>query len=330
MSKKTKKDPPILIIKLDEINIDPYTPLRRTQSKYKVKIEQFINQLLGLDAIKMYNSIMNHNYSTARGYSVEEEIGREIIISAFYQNEIISHSISICTEEFYNYLYELHVASYSGAARSLRYILEMAVEACEFQTDPSRIKFNDLKNIVQSEKGAISFVKYHNLWISFMERYKIYEDSKKLAPTFAEIVNKLNSRQLFKEDLNVNLEIKQFYEKLSDYVHPDYIKIESYLRTNKKPYPIFNEEEFMIMYNYGLAILDLIEFLYIQTTAHYHDKESGKMLLKEYSEGVTIDGRKRNYFMKLPHIKKLSGSISWQFRLKKKKITIRSRTSSMS
>lgn len=155
---------------------------------------------------------MNHNYSTARGYSVEEEIGREIIISAFYQNEIISHSISICTEEFYNYLYELHVASYSGAARSLRYILEMAVEACEFQTDPSRIKFNDLKNIVQSEKGAISFVKYHNLWISFMERYKIYEDSKKLAPTFAEIVNKLNSRQLFKEDLNVNLEIKQFYE----------------------------------------------------------------------------------------------------------------------
>jgi hypothetical protein len=113
-----RKHQPVLIIKLDEIIIDPCSPLKKTRSKYKQKIEQFSNQLLGLDLIRMYNDIMNHNYSTAKGFD-KNEIGKQLIINAFSQNEIIFHTISICIEEFYNYLYELHISSYSGAARSL-------------------------------------------------------------------------------------------------------------------------------------------------------------------------------------------------------------------
>jgi hypothetical protein len=193
----------------------------------------------------------------------------------------------------------------------------MAVEACEFQTDPSRIRFNDLKNVIQSEKDTLSFNKYHNLWISFLEQYKTYENSKRSAPTFAEMVHKINARQLFEEAPEINTEIKKLYEKLSDYVHPDYLKIESYMLTNRKPYPIFDEKGFITLYNYGLEVLDLVEFLYIVTIANYHSV-SGKQLITEYSEAVIIDGRKKNFFMNLPHIKKLSGSASWQFRLKRK------------
>lgn len=297
--------------KIDET---PYTPLRRTRKICIDKIFDFMNYIASLWII--YVHIRTNLISIISKLDIYKDVYKtnfeSILNEYFKKNEIISSSLLLCINEFANYLYELQVGTYSGAARTLRYILETAIDACEFQTDKKRLRINDLINKATSKDDIKSFLEYNNSQIAFLERYKIYEKTKRIAPTFRELINELNSREIFSESPKISDTFKQLYEKLSDYVHPSLKKIESHIKKPKMLLPNYIEEEFFNIYELSLQVIDVVQFLFIKTLYYYNNFKNGKDFLNDLSKNIKIQSSLKNYFLVLPYTKKLSKNIKWE------------------
>jgi hypothetical protein len=81
--------------------------------------------------------------------------------------------MQLCINEFYVFLSELQTATYNVSARSLRYILETALDACDFQSDVNRPNLSRYMNAL--ENGIFErYLMHNNAWTSFIERYRIY------------------------------------------------------------------------------------------------------------------------------------------------------------
>ena len=61
-------------------------------------------------------------------------------------NEVVTPTMRLCVASSIFFITELQTAGYNGAARTLRCMLETAVEACEFQTQENRPTYDLLKN----------------------------------------------------------------------------------------------------------------------------------------------------------------------------------------
>jgi len=210
------------------------------------------------------------------------------LLSILQRNEVLTPTMGLCANEFSTFMSELQACAYDGAARTLRCILETAVEACEFQTEEQRptakTLLDELTPLFASKKkrdDATLFITGHNAWVAFLERYRTYEKSKRIAPTFKELVNDLNSRQLFSEAPKISDELKCTYEILSDYVHPSSSKFERAIKGKHELELTFNPKDFDIILDLGKRILDTIQFLYIVTIAHFLNYKTGREFLKE-------------------------------------------------
>jgi len=239
-------------------------------------------------------------------------------------NEVLTPTLFLCIKEFYDFLSELQVAAYDGAARTLRCILETATEACEFQTEDNRATCTNLMEkyyAVVSSRGRKRFERLlvdYNAWVAFMERYRLYEKTKRIAPTFKELVNNLKSRELFQEAPKASDEFKNIYEKLSDYVHPSSTKFADMIEKKKRPsFRSFKAKEFDTIWELGLKTLDLVQFLYIKSIAYFFDFKNGKDFLKDLSKRQIFSTKiAADFFLSLPFSKRLSSRVKWRIEKK--------------
>lgn len=235
--------------------------------------------------------------------------------------------MDLCINEFMIFLSELQAAGYMGAARTLRRILETAVEACDFQTERDRLTFEKLlkehsllANLSKRERKLDSLLSKHNAWASFMERYRIYERTKRIAPTFKEQVNSLNSRQIFQETPKISDELKRTYEILSDYVHPSSAKFEKAMEKTHGPFFLlsYDPEKFDTMYELGVVTFDMIQFLYLISMAFFFDFKTTDEFLKDLAKRVEFKRKQEASFLMLPFSRHLSEGINWRVAKEKK------------
>ena len=239
-------------------------------------------------------------------------------------NEVLTPTLFLCINEFYDFISELQVAAYGGAARTLRCILETATEACEFQTEDNRATCASLMveyySVVSSrgEKNLERLLVDYNAWVAFLERYRIYEKTKRIAPSFRELVNNLKSRELFREAPKASDELKNIYEKLSDYVHPSSSKFADMIEEKKRMHVrSFEAKEFDTIWELGLKVLDLVQFLYIESMGHFFDFKNGKDFLKDFSGLVVFSSKSdTDFFLSLPFSKQLSRGVKWRIEKK--------------
>lgn len=153
-----------------------------------------------------------------------------------------------------------------------------------------------------------------------MERYKIYEQTKRIAPSFKELVNRLNSRELFQETPQIVDAMKMTYEELSDYVHPSFTRIEKRsLKGKAFISPRFDSGNFNVIFELGLKTLDIVQFLYIKSMSHFFDYKNAKEFLRDTSQYFGLPMEIANLFLTLPFSSKLSEGIRWHLIQKKRK-----------
>ena len=153
----------------------------------------------------------------------------------------------------------------------------------------------------------------NNSWSAFIERSRLYEDNKRIAPSFKEIVNRLRSRGIFSESPQMEEKIKKVYEFLSDHVHPSTIRIEDQL-AGKARRPIeYDPDEFKVIYDLGLNILDMVTFLYIKSGAHYRNFADSMKFVEQIAGGIDLDAKFEDSFLKLPYSTQFSRNLKWTF-----------------
>jgi len=296
----------------------PYMSLRETRKKRKEKVGVITYNIGSLAFWLFYMGI----YGLVRVYEHAESDERDSLVSFLFCNEVMQPTIRFCLQEFYVFVMELQVAAYSGAARTLRCILETAVDACEFQSSVKRptldmlLKEYDLvKQAPDKPKKMTKFMMKHNAWISFLERYRIYEEIKRIAPSFKELVNRLNSREFFKEDPYIPRSLKATYERLSDYVHPSSEKIESLMMKSGVSFaPRFSPKIFDVIYELGIKILDMVQYLYVKSISQFYGHKSAKSFIKDFAKSMEADPEFVDSLAKLPHLAKLTKGVMWKIR----------------
>jgi hypothetical protein len=294
----------------------PYTPLRTTRKHREKEINEFLNHVAGLNVLAFFLSFGNWSrFSAVMSHQLESRNKERKRISDFdpiRYSEVLVPTMLLCINEFVAFLSELQTAAYSGAARTLRYALELATAACEFQTDPRRLTFEDVVKIC-SKENWIQFMMNNNAWSAFIERSRLYEDNKRIAPSFREIVNRLRSRGILAEGPQMEENIKKAYEFLSDYVHPSTIRIEDQL-TGKARQPIeYDPDEFKVIYDLGLNVLDIVTCLYIKSGAHYQNFADAVRFVEQIAGGLELDAKFEDAFLKLPYSAKFSENLKWTF-----------------
>lgn len=306
-----------------ELPETPYGPIRKTRKHRKNKINEFLDYLSGFcmfpDSIRTYSPlqiVLNNPKIRKLYFRQKRPLSFVDFVSLLSYNEVMSPTMELCINEFLVFLSELQIAGYSGAARTLRYILETAVEACEFQTQGNRPTFgllltehSSFATLPKKKRKLHSLLLKYNAWTAFMERYKIYKKTKRIAPTFREEVNNLNSRQLFQEAPHVSEELKNTYEVLSDYVHPSSAKFESAIEHKKPSLPRFDPKEFDIIYELGLKTLDIVQFLYLESMAFFFDFKTGKKFLEHYARLYRFPSKRGTLFLKLQFSRHISEGI---------------------
>ena len=140
-------------------------------------------------------------------------------------------------------------------------------------------------------------------------RYQTYEKSKENCANFKELVNDLNSRQLFSEAPQISDELKCIYEILSDHVHPSSMKFEKAISGKRRLGPRFNHKDFDTILELGKRTLDAVQFLYIVTIAHFLEFKTGREFLKDIAG--TSKAPPLSFFS-LPFSKRISRGITWK------------------
>jgi len=308
----------------------PYAAIKATRKNRKEKIDDFMAYLTVLSFFPLNIKIFFPLYIVVNkpklmkfyfGKKKPQRTYSDELNSLLSYNEVMSPTADLCMDEFVVFLSELQIAGYSGAARTLRYILETAVEACEFQTERDRPTFGMLvkehisfaTRSKKNRKLRSLFIRY-NAWASFIERYKIYEKTKRIAPSFRELVNNLNSRQIFDEAPLISNELKATYNVLSDYVHPSLTKFEKIKEKEGLPHGFsrFNSKEFDTIYELGVKTLDIVQFLYLKSIAFFFDFKTVKEFLRDLAELVSFKSKRENTFLTLPFSKRVSNGIQWR------------------
>lgn len=295
----------------------PYGVIRKTRKERKSKIVQLFNFLAGFNFLHIILSLDLIFLLEKKG--VKAKADHDSLQTIFRYNEVMTPTISSCINEFLIFISELQVGAYSGGARTLRCMLETAVEACDFQFDSNRSSYEtlveDFKSHVrkpQRKEKLRSFMMEHNAWASFMERYKVYEQAKRIAPSFKELVNRLNSREVFREVPQIVDEMKRTYERLSDYIHPSSSRIEKQMERKTELVPHFSSEDFDAIYELGLKTLDMVMFLYIKSISHFLNFNNTKGFISHMHQAMRIPQKLTGSFLALPYSKKLTGGIKWK------------------
>jgi hypothetical protein len=291
----------------------PYTPLRATR-KYKGKeIAEFGNHIVALYTLALFLSLSSWRIFAGKTSGHPKSVRERIRdIEPLRYSEILVPTLHLCVDEFVAFLSELQTAAYSGAARTLRYTLELATAACEFQTDPHRLTLEDVVGIC-AKKNWIEFMMNNNAWSAFIERSRLYEDTKRIAPTFKELVNRLASRGIFEENPQMAIDIRKAYEFLSDHVHPSTARIENQL-AGKERRPIeYDPDQFKVIYDIGIKILDMVTCLFIESGSRYRNSPDAKEFVREMSAGMMLDAKLEETFLKLPYSAEFSRDLKWSF-----------------
>ena len=299
----------------------PYGAIRKTRKERGKIIDEFWEYftdflILGLIAamspVRIFFKSHNKDFPKLRKKAVND------LLTTLQHNEVLTPTMRLCANEFYTFMSELQACAYNGAARTLRCILETAVEACEFQTEEYRPIGKTLvselaPSLASQKKGeeGISFMIRHNAWVAFPERYRTYEKSKRIAPTFKELVNDLNSRELFNEAPKICDELKCIYEILSDYVHPNSVKFERAINGKYELNLIYNPKDFDIILELGRRTLDAVQFLYITTIARFLNYKTGREFLKDPAMRALVFS-KRTTRTSLPFSGHILGGITWR------------------
>jgi hypothetical protein len=247
----------------------------------------------------------------------------EALFSLLRHNEVITPTLFLCLKESLSFLYELQSSIYSGAARTLRCILETAIEACEFQSQKHRPKLMEIiegfppdkmKELKEEEKirELRSLLGKYNAWISFKESYVIHEQTKRIAPSFVERVNRLKKREFFSDSPKISDDIKTTYETLCDYVHPSSERIEHHMENYGTFVPRLNSEDFAKINELSLKTFDIVQFIYIKAMAHFLGFEDAKKFLEELWMSIETPKKIPASFLKHPHVSKLSQNIIWE------------------
>jgi len=299
----------------------PYKTLRKTRNERKEKIEELFEHLTGFHIFVVLGAAMGLKKA------VEGLVGTKVawkkrfdeLIFIIKQNEVITHSISMCTSEFMTFAYELQTGAYAGSARTLRWILENALKACEFQTNPTRpvvslliSKYKSVIGAKTKKKQVRLFMSQQNAKLAFLERLKVYEETKRIAPSFKELINKLRQREIFKHAPELVDELKRNYSMLSDHVHPSVSHIAEHVEKRKPLTPKFDAQEFDSIHTLGLKILDMTEFLFIEALSHYFDFEDSKNYLKSVHDMIATPSGLATTFLKFPFTRKLTRGITWR------------------
>lgn len=308
----------------------PYGVIRKTRKNRKDKIQDFIAYLTVLSFFPLNMKIFFPLYTVFNkpklkkfylGKKRPQRTHDDELYTLLSYNEVMSPTADLCMDEFVVFLSELQVAGYSGAARTLRYILETAVEACEFQTERNRPTFGMLvkehisfATLSKKKRKLRSLFIRYNALASFIERYKIYEKTKRIAPSFRELVNSLNSRQIFEEVPLVSDELKVTYSVLSDYVHPSLTKFEKIMEKEGSPHGFsrFSSKEFDTIYELGVKTLDIVQFLYLKSIAFFFDYKTVKEFLRDLAKLVSFKSKREISFLALPLSKRVSEGIQWR------------------
>ena len=290
----------------------PYSVIKQSRKACKDQLDVLFKHLGALGFLTAYTQIARI-FAPTIAKKLEAKIWTEFID----QNEILTPTMRICEGELQGTVYELLAGVYSGAARTLRYVLEIAVEACVFETDIGRPTYKNLTDEYRSSttgKGIVSRIRpliRYNLWASFTERYNIYEQTKRIAPSFAEQVNVLNSRQLFQESPEVQSELKKIYETLSNYSHLSLYQIERALRKREPLQPRFDSRQFETVYQLALRVLDVIQFIYVKSISHFYGHQSATSFLRDLSLKIQIPKDDIDSFLRLPFCSRLAEGITW-------------------
>lgn len=305
----------------------PYSVIRRSRKEREKEIDQFLDYVGGLCVFPIAASIgfplsIYLRNRKEKHVTLSTKATTDLLDLPSY-NEVMSPTIRLCASELMVFLAELESGGYNGAARTLRCVLETATEACEFQTERNRPtaralmeEYTSLLASRKKKRETRAFLMKNNAWVAFLERYRVYEKSKRIAPTYKELVNNLNSRQLFREAPKIYDELKAIYEILSDYVHPSSLKFERAIDQKSNINLNFSPKDFDTILELGKRTLDVIQFLYIVAMAHFFEFEAGRDFLQSMAESHRIRAINKGQtldipFLSLPFSKQLSQGIPW-------------------
>lgn len=324
-TKRTKKG--FSITAIYRIPETPYGVIRKTRKSRVKEISEFHGYLTDFYALNLCSGTTLPLIIGAEALKdLKVKLSKTTLLDYFSvsnYNQIMIPTVVLCINEFNAFINELQCGSYNGAARTLRCILETAIEACEFQTEPQRPTCKTLMEEYLSQykdklkKKKKSFFIKNNAWAAFSERVKTYEKSKRIAPTFRELVNNLNSRQLFNEAPPQAFdELKQLFEILSDYVHPSSVKFEKAIEKKTPMLPSLSLDDFDKTYELGKKTLDLTLYVYAKTMAHFFDFKTGKDLLQVLASHIVVTKKTTPPLFSLPHSSLMSSGIKWSIKQK--------------
>lgn len=315
----------------------PYKMLREARKTRKNQIKELYNHYSVFSALPIITFVYPLSLQLqSRNKGSNTKPSQNKVFPAFTKffkvNEILTPTLKLCSDEFYLFITELQIGSYNGAARSLRCILETAVEACEFQSEKHRPTCDILHakykaafyspNKERQSRIIDLFIRY-NVWASFVERYNIYEKTSRIAPSFRELINNLNSLEFFLDAPQVLNELKTSFENLSDYVHPSAGKFVNALDKLTSKRFSFDAAEFDFMFQFGLKVFDISEFLHLRAISKFLNL-TNRVFMEKVANMIHPPRNLEGFFFTLPYTKRLSEDTAFTFTdkpLRKERIT---------
>jgi hypothetical protein len=289
----------------------PYQPLRETRKAQKNRLDEFASSIAWLHVLGTYlYTLKATSFGNETGWKYKVKKGATGVEFLRY-SEVLTPTIGLCANEFVVFLSELQTGTYSGAARTLRYILELAVASCEFQMQPRRTTLRDIIGAYK-KKSFAHLITHDNAWSAFLERSRIYEETKRIAPTFKELVNRLNSTGTFQDSSEIGSDLKSTYEMLSDHVHPSSAWIERQLGARALQPVKYNPGEFRVIYDAALRVLDMVIYLYVKSGSHYQNFGDAREFLGKMSHDLKIEQPLARVFMKLAYSGRLARDLEWR------------------
>jgi hypothetical protein len=177
------------------------------------------------------------------------------------------------------------IGAYSNAVRTLRWMLELAVWVCEFHTDPTRWKAQDVEREAAKSNQSAEITD-DRAWESpalraFNERLYMSEQFK--GPHFSNVLRLLESRKIFSEIDGGSASVRRLYSQLSSRVHFSLASsFDRIQRDLSKPFPPmlggYDENLFDDAFSMALQVIDKAYFLLIWAQISYF----GYTTLREY------------------------------------------------